>query len=277
MVPLQQVFAWAAFLSYNNLANDNAISGGFTVSAMTIQDQQDAFGHMMYDHLHGLDAYEIIERDDGFFSTSMGPRLYFAAYDEWMNVEKEAIHFAKGRVLDIGCGAGRHALYLQERGLEVVGIDSSPLAIKTCLERGLKDARLLGLTNISRKLGIFDTILMMGNNFSLVGSPARAAWLLKRFAGITSADATIIAFTRNPYTTSLPEHLDHHRWNLAHNRPGGQARIRVHYKKYASGWIDFLMVSPEELQAILLPTPWRVDRILEGDSGIYCALLKKME
>jgi SAM-dependent methyltransferase len=244
---------------------------------MTIQDQQDAFGHMMYDHLHGLNAYEIIERDDGFFSTSMGPRLYFAAYDEWMDVEKEALRCAAGRVLDVGCGAGRHALYLQEHGLEVVGIDSSPLAIKTCLERGVRDVRQLGLANVSRRLGIFDTILMMGNNFSLVGNPTRAAWLLKRFAGITSPDASIIAFTRNPYTTSVPEHIDYHRWNRAHNRPGGQARIRVRYKKYASSWIDFLMVSPEELQTLLLPSPWRVARILEGDAGIYCALLKKKE
>jgi methylase of polypeptide subunit release factors len=39
--------------------------------------------------------------------------------------------------VDIGCGAGRLALYLQARGHEVVAIDISPLAVKTCMKRGV--------------------------------------------------------------------------------------------------------------------------------------------
>ena len=35
----------------------------------------------------------------------------------WHLTEKKAIKYARGRVLDIGCGAGRHALYLQDKGL----------------------------------------------------------------------------------------------------------------------------------------------------------------
>jgi cyclopropane fatty-acyl-phospholipid synthase-like methyltransferase len=41
-------------------------------------------------------------------------------------VEKKSMGYVKGRtVLDIGCGPGRHALYLQnERGFDVLGIDT---------------------------------------------------------------------------------------------------------------------------------------------------------
>jgi 2-polyprenyl-3-methyl-5-hydroxy-6-metoxy-1,4-benzoquinol methylase len=38
------------------------------------------------------------------------------------------MQFVKGRVLDVGCGAGRHSLYLQEKGFDVLGTDISPLA-----------------------------------------------------------------------------------------------------------------------------------------------------
>ncbi len=37
----------------------------------------------------------------------------------------------KGRALDIATGKGRHALFLAERGFEVVGIDISPIALET--------------------------------------------------------------------------------------------------------------------------------------------------
>ena len=86
-------------------------------------------------------------------------------------------------VLDVGCGAGRVCLHLQEQGHEVIGIDNSPLAVKVARERGVQDARVLSITQASRnKLGQVDTIVMMGNNFGLFASPKRARWLLRRFA-----------------------------------------------------------------------------------------------
>jgi predicted lipoprotein with Yx(FWY)xxD motif len=56
-----------------------------------LKDWQDAFGHEIYDYFKEKGGYEIIERDDGFFSLSTGPKLYFLEHDEWPKSEQEAM------------------------------------------------------------------------------------------------------------------------------------------------------------------------------------------
>jgi SAM-dependent methyltransferase len=241
-----------------------------------LRDDQDAFGHNMLDHLRGDGGYEIVERDDGLFDVSPGPRLYFTEYADWPDDEKAAIEHAQGRVLDVGCGAGRHSLYLQAQGLDVLGIDVSPCAIEVCEARGLKNTHLVSITQISRRLGVFDTILMLGNNFGLVGNPKRAKWLLRRFHRATSQRGRIIAQTRDPYETDVAEHLEYHEYNRQRGRLAGQVRIRVRYKRYVTPWWDLLMVSQTEMEAILEDTGWAISQVFDGTAGIYTALMEKV-
>ncbi|MGD0495283.1 MAG: methyltransferase domain-containing protein [Candidatus Bathyarchaeia archaeon] len=102
----------------------------------TVERERDAFGQELWACYKGQNIYEIIERDDGYFSAHQSPKVYFSEYADWPLIEQKAMGFVKGRVLDIGCGAGRHALYLQQKGFSVVGVDSSPLAVKVCKLRG---------------------------------------------------------------------------------------------------------------------------------------------
>jgi SAM-dependent methyltransferase len=95
-----------------------------------MQSDDDAFGRGLYDCSIGENIHEVIEREDGFISVSKGPGIYFSEFDDWIPAEQEAMSYAFGQDLDIGCGAGRHALYLQDNGLDVLGLDSSPLALK---------------------------------------------------------------------------------------------------------------------------------------------------
>src|SRR5437879_13599593 len=109
------------------------------------------------------------------------------------------MRYAQGKMLDIGCGGGRISLYFQRRGFDVHGIDVSPLAIKVCKLRGLQKARVMSITDVRSRLGMFDTILMIGNNFGLFGTPNRAKRLLRQFYRSTSADALIIAESNDTY------------------------------------------------------------------------------
>ena len=102
---------------------------------------QDAFGHLLMDLTAGQSVVEVVERDDGCVFTG-DPSYYLAPFRSWWPQERRAMRFVRGRVLDVGCGAGRVAVHLQERGLDVVGIDVSPLAVEIARRRGLADARL---------------------------------------------------------------------------------------------------------------------------------------
>ena len=242
-----------------------------------LKDNQDAYGHLLLDYHNGRENVEIVEREDGFIDTShLGPLNYFAEYEDWTEHQKLAMAYATGRVLDIGCGAGRHCLYLQEQGHDVLGTDISPLAIQTCQHRGLKNALVMPVTQVSSKIGTFGTILMMGHNFGLVGNYKRAKWLFKRFAAMTTDTAKIIAETLNPYQTEEPCHLAYHQFNRDRGRMSGQLRLRIRYRQYTTPWFDYLFVSKAEMEDILDGTAWRVERYIDAaDTPTYVAILTK--
>jgi SAM-dependent methyltransferase len=243
-----------------------------------LTDKQDAFGHEIYDSHRGISSFGVIERDDGYVDyvdVSQGTSVYFAPYRRWAPFEKKAMRYVTGRVLDIGCGAGRVLLHLQERGLECVGIDNSPLAIKVCRERGAKDARIMSVTQVGPQLGVFDSLVMFGNNFGLLESRKRAKWLLQRFHRITTPKARIIAASADPYATKKPEHLWYHQFNRKHGRMGGQLRMRLRYEKYATPWFDYLLVSREEMVDLLTDTGWQVKTFIDSSPFMYVAIIEK--
>ncbi len=241
-----------------------------------IRGLQDAFGHALYDYLQseGGRVLSVIERDDGLFDVDE-PKNYFVEYQAWPPHQQEAMAYVRGRVLDVGCGAGRHALHLQGQGFGVLGIDESPLAVKVCKLRGLGQTRVMSVTQISSRLGAFDTILMMGNNFGLLANWKRARWLLRRFRGLTSAQARIIAESMDPYQTQDPVHLAYHQFNRERGRAPGQVRIRVRYRKYVNPWFDYLFVSKKEMEQLLEGTGWTVTRFLDSEGAVYIAIIEK--
>jgi len=238
-----------------------------------LRDNQDAFGHMLYGCLTGKAANEVVERDDGFVEVDRSD--YFSEFKNWPPHEKRAMRYVRGNVLDIGSGAGRHSLYLQEKGHDVLGIDNSPLALEVCRLRGLRNTKLASNNGINSGLGVFDTVLMMGNNFGLFGGFEKARRLLKKLGKVTSEPGRIIATTNDVYQTETPEHLSYHERNRKRGRMAGQIRMRTRYRIYASPWFDYLMVSKEEMQNILDGTGWKVNRFIDSDGSTYIAIIDR--
>ena len=235
---------------------------------------QDGYGQMLLAALEGQETAEIIERDDGFIESTAGSSIYLAPFRRWPALDRRAMRFVRGRTLDVGCGGGRVCLHLQERGQEVVGIDVSPGAVEVCRRRGVRNVRLCSIDDVDQRLGIFDTIVMLGNNFGLFASAAKAKRLLRRFNRLTSGRSRIVAQTRDVYRTSDPAHLAYQKRNRARGRMSGQIRIRARYRDHTTPWFDYLMVSQEELEGLLEGTGWQLERTLEGPDT-YVAVIQK--
>jgi SAM-dependent methyltransferase len=246
-------------------------------SVPRITRSNDAYGHELWAYLTEGRADEIAERDDGFIAASEWPKRYFEDFNAWAGHERRAMRFVQGsRALDVGCGAGRVSLYLQRKGLNVTAIDNSPLAIRLCLKRGVKDARTLAIEQLNRlPADSFDTVVMFGNNFGLFGSFKKARQLLRQLHRITSPNAVILAGSLNPYQTRLAAHQRYQRSNRQRGRMGGQIRIRIRFCEIKGPWFDYLLVSPREMRDILAGTGWRLDKILRSDTPAYVAVISK--
>jgi SAM-dependent methyltransferase len=242
-----------------------------------VKEGQDAYGRMILDALeHEEPISEIVERDDGFMMASrFGTELYLAPFRRWPARQRRAMRLARGRILDAGAGGGRVALHLQQRGLDVVAIDVSPLAVETCRRRGVRDARVIAVEHVDESLGVFDTIVMFGNNLGLVGASARSKRVLERLHRVSSRAARILGESLDPYTTDDPAHLAYHERNRRRGRMGGQLRIRIRYRDHATPWFDYLLVSRDELEQLLDGTGWHLVRTIEDEPPLYVAVIEK--
>ena len=185
------------------------------------------------------------------------------------------MRFVRGRVLDVGAGAGRVSFHLQERGHDVVAIDVSPGAIDVCKRRGVRDARVMRFEDVDASLGPIDTVVMFGNNFGLFAGPRKAATMLRRLHRLTTERGRIVAESRGVYDTDDPDHLAYHELNRRRGRMAGQLRLRVRHRLLATPWFDYLIVSQDEMRDLVAGSGWEITRLLPGESGTYAAVIEK--
>jgi Methyltransferase domain len=237
----------------------------------------DAFGRALVDWEAGGDDPEVFERDDGTKDLGAGHELYFASYASWPESERQALRETRGRVLDVGCGAGRVALHLQDKGFDVVGIDASELAILTARRRGLRQGWHMAADRLGRRIGSFETIVLFGNNFGMFGTPERIRMAFEQWALWTEPGAIVLAESTTPYCGGAPlVDRGYYRRNREQGLMPGQIRLRIRYRRWTSPWFDWLFVSRRDMRELLKGTGWRQSHVFGADTTApYVALLEK--
>lgn len=237
----------------------------------------DVFGRALLDWAKGGRVPEIVEREDGFTQSGAGPEVYLSVPKDWPGAERQALRLMRGKVLDVGCGAGRVALALQERGVDVIGLDWSARAVEAAQLCGVRDVRRGSIEHLGRVIAEFDSIVLFGNNFGLFGTPEHAHELLTEWATKAKPGTRIFVESTSAYFGGAPgfDRL-YYRRNLEGGRPPGSVRLRYRYEEFTGDWFTWLFVSPSEMRRILRGTGWRPTRVLaSGVSEPYVAVLER--
>jgi SAM-dependent methyltransferase len=232
---------------------------------------KDVFGQALYSYWQGDKSTPyLIRREDGYVSKS-SLKEYFAT---WLEPMEEAVtHHIKGKILDIGCGAGRHLLYFQNQGLDILGIDRSPLAIQVCKESGAQRAEVMDIFEHNLSPYSFDTILLFGHNIGIGGTLEGAKILLAELRQLICSKGRLLLSTSDISRTNRDVHLHyHHQKNVTGGYPG-EIRIRIEYKDLISDWFDWLHLEPEVLKSIAEAAGWELQEAHGFYDNDYAAVL----
>jgi SAM-dependent methyltransferase len=236
---------------------------------------QDAFGRALVDHHEGHSGPVLmLESDDGAIRPAdLQPDEFFLPFEEWARWEQELIGSAKGAVLDLGAGAGRHSLHLQDRGHDVTAVDVSPGAVAVCRARGIHDVRSADLRDLSID-GAWDTVLLMCGNLGLAGDWEPTRDLLKRLARMTSLGGLLIGDSVDP-TSDYPDDLAYEVRNEEAGFHRGHVRLRLHYGDLVTPWWDQINLPPEEIEELVDGSGWSLIETL-GDAESCGVVLSRL-
>jgi SAM-dependent methyltransferase len=240
-----------------------------------LQDHEDAFGQALQDHHAGRPGPELmLDVDVGSSMPALPPAWFFQTDDAWPAAERQALAaVAAGPVLDLGCGAGRHALYLQQRGYVVTAIDMSPGAVAVCRARGLRDVRLGDLTDPpgDQRWG---TVLLMCGNLGLAGDWDATHRLLSHLADLAAPGARLIGDSVDPTITDNPQHLAYQQAKREAGLYVGHVRLRLRYGALTTPWWEQLNFRIEDIVPLVAGTGWELEEH-RTDGADHYVILKK--
>lgn len=157
----------------------------------TIDSIHDPMGAAIRDyHLRGK-AARLRVMSSMFDEDEMPVDHLFRTFDNMPHLEQKALNMAYGKVLDIGAGAGCHALALQERGMDVKAIDISPLSCEVMKDRGIKDVECVNFF-CKQLQGKYDTLLLLMNGTGIAGKLSQLPALLNRLKELLSEEGQIL-------------------------------------------------------------------------------------
>jgi len=151
---------------------------------------KDLFGKAILDFQTQNAPEDLITETNISVADEMDVAYLFRSYDNMPALEKKALQFARGRILDIGCGAGSHSLYLQALGLNVTAIDISPKAVQACQLRGVKEARAIDMMDLQDER--YDTILLLMNGTGIFGTLAQTSAYLQKLKTLLQPNGQVL-------------------------------------------------------------------------------------
>lgn len=130
--------------------------------------EHDVLGNALLDHLHGRQKSKLLLHTSYGEIEEMPTDEFFRQPEEFPELEYIALALCDGKTLDVGAGAGSHALDLQHGGTEVHALDLSPRACEVMRHRGV--AHVIEGDIFAHSGNTYDTLLFLMNGIGLAGN-----------------------------------------------------------------------------------------------------------
>lgn len=199
------------------------------------------------------------------------PHLFRAAAD-MPPIERRALQMARGRILDVGAGAGCHALALQHQGAEVTAIDISPLSCEAMRLRGVAHVACVNLFDPALAAG-YDTILMLMNGTGIAGRAARLPLLMARLRQLLNAGGRVLIDS-----SDLRYIYENEDGSMDINLNGayyGEVDYQMVYGQVVGQPFDWLYADYQLLSAAAAQSGLHCSLVLQGSHYDYLAMLEK--
>lgn len=239
---------------------------------------KDLFGKAILDFQTNNTPEDLVTETNISEADEMSVAYLFRSFNEMPKLEKKALQLCKGKVLDVGCGAGSHALYLQEKGFDVTAIDISANAIKACELRGLEKARVQNILEDSTDPSEselakqkFDTILLLMNGTGIFGTLAETSKYLQKLKSLLNPNGQIL-LDSSDIIYMFDENEDGSKWIPADGYYG-ELTFTISYKNETEESFPWLYMDYNTLQNAAHTNGLQCELVLEGKHFDYLAKL----
>jgi SAM-dependent methyltransferase len=225
----------------------------------------DPHGAALLDCFRGNTAATLICHQDG--ERDDVPAAFWLR-DEIDPLEALGLDLCRGRVLDVGAGAGVHALALQRRGLDVTAIDISPTCVEVMRERGVRDALAIDMFALEGRR--FDTVLCLCNGLDKVGTLDALPRFLERARSLLAPDGQLIADSFDVRVGADAARLEALSRRSDAGRYFGELDLRFEYAGQSGPEFSVLQVDFDTLSRIAAQAGLTCERV-SGQGGHYLA------
>jgi SAM-dependent methyltransferase len=238
-----------------------------------IYTMKDLFGKAILDYQTQNSPEDLITETSISEADEMSVAYLFRSFAEMPQLEQKALQLATGKVLDVGCGAGSHALYLQEKGFDVIAIDISANAIKTCELRGLKKAKVQDIMQLEGDQ--YDTILLLMNGAGMCGRLKNISKFLQKLKTLLT-DTGQILVDSSDIIYMFDEDEDGGKWIPTDVDYYGEVVFDITYKGEKENAFDWMYIDYNTLQNAAVANGFQCEVVLEGEHFDYLAKLTKI-
>ena len=233
---------------------------------------KDLFGKAILDFQTNNSPEDLITETSISEEDEMSVAYLFRSYNEMPKMEQKALQLAKGKILDVGCGAGSHSLYLQnERKLNVTSIDISANAIKACQMRGIENARVQDIMTLENEK--YDTILLLMNGAGMCGKLKNIPKFLTKLKSLLNPNGQIL-LDSSDIIYMFDEDDDGAKLIPFENEYYGELVFNITYKEVKEIPFDWMYIDYKTLQNEALKKELQCELILEGEHFDYLAKLQ---